>query len=187
VRVLFWCVTLGGLAYFVPGFYRGGGEYAARCPRMLAIRLAEALAIVIYVAVLAAGRDFAWAPFPEATAPAGLVLATSGAGLVVWSRRRLQSNFTVTLGVKQDHELVAWGPYAWIRHPMYTGFLLQFAGGALLYNSGITLILLFLPFAAFFWWQSVEEEKLLLDHFGERYRRYRETTGRLLPRLGKGT
>ena len=186
MRILFWCATLAGLAHFlVSSLARPGSPaYAVRCRSFLAIRLAETLAVCVYVAVVPlAGWDFPFSPLPPAV---GLALAVAGVALCVWAKVHLKTNFTVTLGIKQDHALITSGPYALVRHPIYTGFLLQILGGALLYNSGATLVLLLLPFCAFFYWQSAAEEKLLVDRFGEVYHQYRARTGRLLPRLLKG-
>jgi protein-S-isoprenylcysteine O-methyltransferase Ste14 len=186
VRILFWCATLAGLAHFAASSLGrpGSPAYAARCRQALAIRLTETLTVLLYLAVVPlAGWDFAFSPLPAAI---GLALAVAGVALCVWAKVHLKTNFTVTLGIKQDHALITSGPYALVRHPIYTGFLLQILGGALLYDSGATLLLLFLPFLAFFYWQSVAEEKLLVDRFGDAYHRYRLTTGRLLPRLRKG-
>ena len=188
MRILFWCATLGGLAYFLSGFFRrsSNGAYAARCRWVRAIRLAEVLTGLAWLTVILIARwDFAFSPWPAGAPVVGVTVAVAGVVLCVWSRLHLRSNFTVTLGVKQDHQLITSGPYALVRHPIYTGFLLQLAGGALVYDSGATLLLL-LPFCAFFYWQSAAEEKLLVDHFGDAYRRYRGTTGRLLPKLLPG-
>jgi protein-S-isoprenylcysteine O-methyltransferase Ste14 len=188
VRALFWCATLGGLAWFFAGTVRGGNPrtYAVRCRPAARIRAAETAAVLAYITVLLLGWDFPLTPWPERAAWAGLVLAIAGVALAVWSRRTLQTNFTVTLGIKSDHRLITEGPYRRVRHPIYTGFLMQFAGGALLYNSGVTLVLLALLFCLLFYWQSVEEEKLLEQRFGDAYRRYRMAAGRLLPRLIPG-
>ncbi len=186
MRILFWCATLAGLAHFAASSWGrlASSAYAVRCRPVRAIRLIETLTVLLYLAViLLARRDFPFSPLPAAL---GLVLAVAGVALCVWAKVHLKTNFTVTLGIKEDHALITSGPYALVRHPIYTGFLLQFLGGALLYDSGATLLLLFLPFVAWFYWQSFAEEKLLVDRFGEAYRRYRATTGRLLPRLLKG-
>ena len=186
MRILFWCATLASLVHFAASSLGrpGSSAYAARCRPVRAIRLAETLIVLLYVAVVPlAGWDFPFSPLPAAI---GLALAVAGVALCVWAKVHLKTNFTVTLGIKQDHALITSGPYALVRHPMYTGFLLQFLGGAVLYDSGATLLLLFLPFAVFFCWQSAAEEKLLVDRFGDAYRRYRLTTGRLLPKFLKG-
>jgi protein-S-isoprenylcysteine O-methyltransferase len=184
MKILFWCLFLAGLASFAPGFARPvSGGYAARCNNLALIRGIEVLGVVVYFAVLLLLEDFPFSPFPAASAPVGVAFTLAGVLLNVWARRSLQSNFTVTLGIKKDHALITTGPYGWIRHPIYTGFLLQFLGAALVYDSGATLVFLLLPFCVFFYWQSKEEEKLLVERFGDAYRRYRVTTGRLLPKL----
>jgi protein-S-isoprenylcysteine O-methyltransferase Ste14 len=186
MKILFWCLFVAGLAYFLPGFLQPVSECKLRCRNVGLIRGIETLGVLLYFVLLLLGEDFPFSPDPRATAPLGVALTLAGVLLNVWARRSLQSNFTVTLGIKQDHELITTGPYAWVRHPIYTGFLLQFLGAALVYDSGATLLFLMLPFFVFFYWQSAEEEKLLVEHFGDAYRRYRVTTGRLLPKLLPG-
>ena len=48
----------------------------------------------------------------------------------VWARIVLGRNWSGIVTVKQDHELITAGPYRWVRHPIYTGLLIAFAGSA---------------------------------------------------------
>ena len=185
---LFWGMVL---LVLVPAFAWRPGRvmhpdkaFVAWSRQIIAIRLSEFAVIFLYIGNVYGWRwDFSLTSVPNVAAWAGLVVALAGVVLTLWSKVRLGAYFSTTLGVKKDHQLITSGPYARIRHPIYTGLLLVIVGGALVYNSGAALILLAVPFSAFFYWQSVVEEKLLVDHFGEAYSRYREATGRLFPRL----
>nr|VWO96405.1 C-24(28) sterol reductase [Ganoderma boninense] len=66
---------------------------------------------------------------------AGLVLGTVGGIIRVWCHRTLGKFFTWQMAVRDDHELVTRGPYAVVRHPSYTGWLLMIAGNFLLLAS----------------------------------------------------
>ena len=70
---------------------------------------------------------------PLAIWPAALGAALMFAGVVfsVWARFVLAANWSSLVQLKQDHELIVEGPYRWVRHPIYTGVLLMFAGNGL--------------------------------------------------------
>jgi protein-S-isoprenylcysteine O-methyltransferase Ste14 len=113
-------------------------------------------------------------------AAAGLALSIAGAGLAVWAKLRLGRWFTATFGVKEGHELVTDGPYAVTRHPIYTGLLAAILGGALVWNSGLTLVLglaLVIPFLL----HTVYEEAMFEKHFGQPYFDYERRVPRLVP------
>ena len=185
---LFWCMVLIGVLPFFP---RLGAKWAppdeafvAWSRRVILIRLLELATVLGYVAKMYLWPwDFTLSGSPQTAAAAARALAVTGLLVTGWSKIILRSNFSTTLGIKKDHQLITAGPYVRVRHPLYTGILLVFLGGALVFNSGAVLVLLAAPFTLFFYWQSAVEEKLLQDHFGEAYRRYRPRTGRFLPRL----
>src|ERR1700690_2498384 len=52
---------------------------------------------------------------------AGFGLLVTGAMIAIWARTILGSNWSAMVTVKRDHELVRRGPYALVRHPIYTG------------------------------------------------------------------
>ena len=114
---------------------------------------------------------------------AGAVLFATGALLVFWTNRNLGPNFSSTLILRDGHELIESGPYRWIRHPMYTAFVIMSIGMLLL--SANWLIgggpLLFLPVLMLV--RTPREERMLIAHFGDDYRAYMARTGRYLPRL----
>jgi protein-S-isoprenylcysteine O-methyltransferase Ste14 len=92
-------------------------------------------------------------------------------------------NWSITLEIRQDHELIVHGVYRRIRHPMYAAiFLFSVAQGLLLQNwlagwAGlVTVALLCLV-------RMPREEKMMCEFFGEPYRDYMQRTGRLWPRL----
>jgi protein-S-isoprenylcysteine O-methyltransferase Ste14 len=187
-RTLFWVIVLTILSplYLRMFLSRNQRPFLARSRWIILIRLAEFSDVFLFLAAAYRwGWNFALTPAPRAAAAVGLILGAAGAGLATWSKFRLGAFFSTSLGVKEGHEVITTGPYAWVRHPMYTGLLLVMLGGALVYNSGLALAMLLLPFCVFFFWQSALEEKLLLIQLGESYRRYRQSTGRFLPRLAR--
>ncbi|RDX41659.1 ICMT-domain-containing protein [Lentinus brumalis] len=63
---------------------------------------------------------------------AACLLTTSGGLIRVWCHRTLGKFFTWQTAVRDDHQLITSGPYAYVRHPGYTGWLLMAAGHLLL-------------------------------------------------------
>lgn len=110
--------------------------------------------------------------------PAGLLLLASA--------RALGRHMRAEILVSRDHELVTRGPYARIRHPVYTsGLLLSLSVALLLLHS--VLIAAWLVYLALAVYRARAEEALLASEegFGARYRAYMERTGRFLPRWGR--
>ena len=113
----------------------------------------------------------------------GLPIGLAGLTLLAWAHAALDGYFSPTLRLREHHELIDHGPYAWIQHPMYTAFMGFFIGIFLLsahpWIGGLgvavigSLMTLRLP----------KEEALLQHRFGDRYLRYKARTGRFLPRL----
>ena len=130
------------------------------------------------------GRDAALAPetAQPALAIAGAVLAWAGAGFTVWAKLTLGRWFSASFGVKLGHELVTRGPYAIVRHPMYTGLLVLGMGLGVAYDSAITLGLA-LVFVVPLLLHALIEEQLFARHFGTAWAAYRARVPMLVPGL----
>jgi protein-S-isoprenylcysteine O-methyltransferase Ste14 len=127
-----------------------------------------------------------WAaiPVPEAWRWAGALLATVALGLLVWIQTELGTNFSGELRIRSDHRLVVAGPYRYVQHPMYTCFLLMFAGFMLMtancFLGGVGFVVVLIVMLL----RTPREERMLAETFGEDYLQYAARTGRFLPRLG---
>jgi protein-S-isoprenylcysteine O-methyltransferase Ste14 len=108
------------------------------------------------------------------------VLVAIGLGFSVWARAWLGRNWSAEVAVKKDHELVRSGPYALVRHPIYTGVLLALVGSALAVDKWRGLIGLLLLVVAFLR-KMVIEERFMQAEFGETYTRYRNEVPALIP------
>jgi protein-S-isoprenylcysteine O-methyltransferase Ste14 len=113
-------------------------------------------------------------------AAAGLALTYAGVGLVSWAKLALGRWFAAGFMIKEGQELRTAGPYAITRHPIYTGVLATFTGVALVWNSGLTLLLA-ACFAVPLYVHTVVEEAILEQHFGNAWRDYRRRVPRLIP------
>jgi len=112
----------------------------------------------------------------------GLAVTALGVGISIWARVSLGTNWSGMVTLKQDHELVRKGLYRWIRHPIYTGILVGFAGTAMIkghLRGWIGLVVLL----ASFYFKARREERFLRQEFGEGFEEHRRRTGMFLPRV----
>jgi protein-S-isoprenylcysteine O-methyltransferase Ste14 len=85
------------------------------------------------------------------------------------------------IGDKQT--LVSDGVYHYIRHPIYAGFWLWGIAQPLLLHNWIAGFAMLATFVPLYWVRVPREERMLLAHFGEVYRKYMQQTGRIFPRI----
>jgi protein-S-isoprenylcysteine O-methyltransferase Ste14 len=109
-----------------------------------------------------------------------VVLVGAGLSFSVWARRTLGGNWSGTVTVKIDHELVQTGPYRRIRHPIYTGILLAVLGSGLAAGRLYGLVA-FVIIALALAWKLRVEERWMAAEFGERYDHYRRSSWALIP------
>ena len=124
--------------------------------------------------------SFRLLPHVEALAWAGVVLCVAGLAFCVWARLALGSNWSGVVTFKGGHELITRGPYAIVRHPIYTGFLIMIVGTVIVFGHVAGIIAL--PFIFWGLWIKLRyEEKLMLEKFPEAYAAYRRRVKRLVP------
>jgi protein-S-isoprenylcysteine O-methyltransferase Ste14 len=112
----------------------------------------------------------------------GLAVGLAGAVLLVWASVLLGRLMIHEAAVRDDHVLIESGPYRFIRHPVYAGYL------ALLLGSGVAslnvcLWLLWPVSLLGILIQAASEERVLRERFGQDYERYARRTGQLVPRF----
>ncbi len=122
--------------------------------------------------------------WPQGLWPFWLGVAVTIVGLLfaVWAREHLGSNWSRSVTIKQDHELITTGPYAAVRHPIYTGILTGFLGMAIAISQARGFIVFVLIFLAL-WLKLRMEEQWMRSEFGETYDRYALQTAALVPYL----
>ncbi len=146
--------------------------------------------IVWIVAILLVGTRSGWLPFANgvslwrATPGLGVVAAAvtaAGLSVALWARAVLGTNWSGAIVLKEHHELIDRGPYAFVRHPIYTGVLLMALGTVTFWGSRAGVIL-FATMVAGFMLKARREERLLTTHFPEVYPRYcARVRARLIP------
>lgn len=114
-----------------------------------------------------------------------IVLGALVFGLALWvfrrSHKELGRNWSISLEIREEHNLVSGGPYALVRHPMYTSFFLMAVGQALLLSNWVVGLVGLLGFAVLFFLRVDKEEHMMLEVFGPQYQAYMERTKRIIP------
>ena len=119
-------------------------------------------------------------PHVEALAWTGAALCIAGLAFCIWARFTLGRNWSGIVTLKGGHELITSGPYALVRHPIYTGLLTMLVATVIVLGHVAGIIALPLVFVSF-WVKLRYEEKLMLEQFPEEYAAYQRRVRRLIP------
>jgi len=126
-----------------------------------------------------------WALWPQARNPflAGAAITFAGLGFAIWARFRLGQNWSSSVALKEGHQLIQTGPYALVRHPIYTGIITGLAGTDVAIGEvrGVLAVALL---TAVYIFKYRREEILMRKAFGDEYVAYARVTGGLLPTPG---
>lgn len=193
-RVAFWCLL--GLLLLVRVFFgvrvhQAGERYL---PDKTAIqregtglfmtRVVMFLVMILLLIAYAVNPPWVQAlviPLPDWIRWMGLAVGLFGLGLLAWSQAELGRHWSAQLQLREGHRLVTTGPYSRVRHPLYTGLFGIGVGFALVTAHWIFVFLaiaVIIGMAA----RVPKEEKMLINQFGDEYRKYMDRTGRYLPR-----
>jgi protein-S-isoprenylcysteine O-methyltransferase Ste14 len=122
-------------------------------------------------------------PLADMVRLGGVAISVLGVTFSIWSIVTLGRHYDLVLEVHAGHQLVRAGPFAWVRHPVYTGLALHFLGACLATGNAILLIgTLFVTLPAFYA-RARAEEQLLRGQFGSAYDRYMDEVPMLVPGL----
>jgi protein-S-isoprenylcysteine O-methyltransferase Ste14 len=146
--------------------------------------------IVWIGAILLVGTRSGWLPLANRVnlwratpglAAVGAAVTAAGLSVALWARAVLGRNWSGAIVMKEHHELIDRGPYAFVRHPIYTGVLLMVLGTVTVWGTRAG-VMLFATMVAGFIVKARREERLLTKHFPEVYPRYRaRVRARLIP------
>ena len=120
-------------------------------------------------------------PRREWIAMLGALLTVAGVAFAIWARRHIGRNWSGQVTIRKEHELIRTGPYAHIRHPIYTGILLALAGTTLAIGE-YRAVVAFAVIAIGFVVKARREESFLATQFGPAFDEHRRQTGFFLPR-----
>ncbi len=110
----------------------------------------------------------------------GLGMLVAGLAFAIWARVHLGRNWSGTVTIKVDHELIRSGPYCLVRHPIYTGILFGLLGTAIALGEVrgfVGLVFFVLAFEI----KLRREEAWLTQRFGEAYHAYQQQVKALVP------
>jgi protein-S-isoprenylcysteine O-methyltransferase Ste14 len=151
--------------------------------RLLHVGMMVLIFMLLYSERLALG-PLGWRFVPDSTLVrnSGIALTFVGAAVAIWARYSLGQYWSGRVTLKEDHQLIRVGPYAYVRHPIYSGLLLAMAGTAFVigeWRGVIAVLLAIVEFSR----KAAKEEALLATEFGDQYREYRRQAGFLTPRF----
>jgi protein-S-isoprenylcysteine O-methyltransferase Ste14 len=128
------------------------------------------------------GGILAWTPVPQSRAAVctGVLLTLAGCLLAIWARIALGRNWSLNVTVKREHTLITRGPYALVRHPIYSGLILAALGTAIVHDHVQGFVGLAVIFSAF-WLKYHTEEGFMEREFGDQYAQYRRRVKALIP------
>jgi protein-S-isoprenylcysteine O-methyltransferase Ste14 len=109
----------------------------------------------------------------------GATLVLLGLGFAVYARIYLGRNWGMPMSRKEEPELVTGGPYAFVRHPIYTGIILAMLGSAIGETPFWAVMLV--VFAPFFVYSARRVEELMCEQFPEQYPDYMRRTKMIVP------
>ncbi len=110
-----------------------------------------------------------------------LVLYAFGVFLRYWSSRLLGEDFSRSIAVRRDQDLVSRGPYRVLRHPLYTALMIMVVSVSLFLQSIPGIVFALVVMTAVLGVRIKEEERIMEEHLGERYIRWKEKRQLLIP------
>lgn len=144
---------------------------------------------VLWIGLIAWMVEPKWMAWSSASLPdwlrwTGIGILAIACGMLLWTMHSLGKNLTDTVVTRENHALVTYGPYRWIRHPFYDSAALL-ATALFLAISNWFFLVVGCVFFCLVVIRTRKEEENLLARFGDSYRSYMQETGRFLPRVGR--
>lgn len=187
-KVAFVAMAVGWYVIRFPHARRARRTPVARSARDLRERILLAISLtglgILPIAYVATGFPrFAERPFEPWAAGLGVMVALSALIVFRLTHKALGRNWSVSLDVREGHRLVETGIYRRVRHPMYTAFWLWALAQALLLPNWAAGLSGLVGFGTLYLFRIGQEERLMLDTFGDQYLSYSRRTARLIPWL----
>jgi len=194
-RIAFW--VLLGLVFLMRGYFsfrvRRAGERLlpdeAAIERegrgMFAIRVVAFFLLIAWLVLYAINPPWMQVlgfPLPSWLRWAGLALGLVSLGVWAWTQWALDTLWSAQLQLREEHHLVTTGPYARMRHPLYTAMCGWGVSLALVTANWVFVAMAVAVFAVFFL-RVPREEQMMIEQFGDQYRQYMKKTGRFFPKL----
>ena len=172
----YWFVSAMRVKRSVSGTWWRGAVFRAAIAGGIVLLLRESL------------REHVWRHVPHVetnvspiAASVGVVVCALGIGIAIWGRTYIGRNWGPPMSLREGHELVTSGPYAFVRHPIYTGILVAVVGTVLV--EWFPWILLLAAFFVYFVYAAKVEERSMTGRFPNEYPNYMNRTKMLIPFL----
>ncbi len=120
-------------------------------------------------------------PFPGWLRWVGFALGLASLGFWTWTQVALGKEWSPQLQLREEHHLVTTGPYARIRHPLYTA-MLGYGTSLALVTANWVFVALAVAMIAGLFARVPREEQMMIEEFGEQYKAYMQKTGRFFPK-----
>jgi protein-S-isoprenylcysteine O-methyltransferase Ste14 len=149
--------------------------------RVLMLATFVGFTIVPLVYLFTPWLDFADYQRPDWLGWSGVALVVPTIWLFWRAHVDLRTNWSPTLEVREQHELVTLGVYRLVRHPMYAAIWLWAASQALLLSNWLAGLGGLATFAPMYFLRVPREERMMREAFGDSYAQYAARTGRIVP------
>jgi protein-S-isoprenylcysteine O-methyltransferase Ste14 len=149
------------------------------------VRVVGFFALITFLVMYFLGA--AWIDAFSFPLPGWLRWAGFGLGILsvvfwTWTQIHLDTQWSAQLQLRKEHHLVTSGPYARIRHPLYSAMFGWAAALGLLTANWIFVAMAALSIAGTAA-RVPKEERMMLEAFGDEYKAYMQRTGRFFPKL----
>jgi protein-S-isoprenylcysteine O-methyltransferase Ste14 len=122
-------------------------------------------------------------PFPGWLRWAGFAVGLASLTLWTWTQAALGKEWSPQLQLRGEHHLVTTGPYARVRHPLYTA-MFGWGVSVALVTANWVFVVVAVAVIVGMMARVPREERMMLEEFGEEYRSYMQRTGRFFPKWG---
>ena len=178
-----WCVLV--VVWLIGYAARARGPHMPRARSHLTLQIPAASLLIVCFALLLNAHSY---NLRMLVTPPGVLLGTlgdalvlAGSGLAIWARVLLGRNWSgLVMMVRDGHQLVQRGPYAIVRHPIYTGMFFAILGTALTIGTLASWLAVASGLAGILIRVDVEE-RLMASEFGEAHAAYRQRTRKFIP------
>ncbi|UCG26873.1 MAG: isoprenylcysteine carboxylmethyltransferase family protein [Bacteroidales bacterium] len=139
--------------------------------------------ILPFIYIFSSWLDFADYSLPDWTGWTGTFIFICFCILLWRSHADLGKHWTATLAIRPGHRLQTKGIFSYIRHPMYAAHILWGIAQILMLHNWIVGYSFFVAVISHYLYRVGKEEQMMLDEFGEDYRKYMDSSGRIFPRI----
>jgi protein-S-isoprenylcysteine O-methyltransferase Ste14 len=171
------CFASFAVAWIIGAFF--SKRTRERSPTLYLILFAVAIWVFLASGISHMPDVELW-PYTRQTGLVADIVVAFGLFFLLWARITLGTNWSGTVTIKENHELITTGPYAIVRHPIYTGMLVMLFGVAILTGHAIVFGFVAVVTVAM-WVKSLTEEGMMTKEFPDAYPAYRQRVPALIP------